>query len=68
MQVPFLILAGLMAIAAPQETVTAQGVNWQGDAKDPEANTTWNKAPTYVREADGTLRATCQQSSMMTYR
>ena len=58
MQATFLILAGLIAVAAPQETVTAQGVAWSGEARDPEANTTWNKAPTYVREADGTLRAT----------
>jgi len=54
----FTAIAGLMAAAAPQETVTTQGVDWHGDAKDPESNTTWNTAPTYVREADGTLRAT----------
>jgi len=57
MQATFLILAGLMAVAAPQETVTAKAIDWTGDARDNEANTTWNKAPTYLREADGTLRA-----------
>jgi hypothetical protein len=44
--------------AAPQaQVITGKPIEWTGDAKDNEANTTWNKAPTYAREADGTLRA-----------